>query len=829
MIAPSFLPLLLCVPPPAPRRLLLALLLGGTALSAQVILPSLAPAPGKPPAAAQSSPPSPEVIAVAEIPDRIQTTAALLRAATARALPQPHLVAIERDFPVFRDGCQPLAAATREALKTERSAELIANLRNAWMIIRLRVSNWQNQLRLRNTALQGDYVALARESASWEATSASAAELELPPAILAEIAKLRASIDETRSTVAARRNTLLQLQSAISQLSTELDRLDEEIKAAADVQRGEIFRFDGSPIWRPEARPTAKPASAQAVIPSKGAAEEVVKSYFSLVFGILAALLLLFLAVLSTHLVLRPRARSWVTDQNGSIRALGQVVLRPVTSSILVTVAIALIGAWEIPGFLRTLLWYLLLIPLLRLVPRLLAVDLKSAIWTLAALFAAEGLLSFLPPYALSARLLVLGISAVAISGLWRLQKRLLSSPEPNPWARLAAHFAWFGIALFGAAIAAEIFGAISLSRFLKSAALQTIYGSVVLYGCLLVVYGIVELVLRHTRPAALSHHWQSEGYLRSALTSMLNWLGLLLFLILMLAGFSVLEPSWTLLVQLFARKFSLGAIQFSLGSVAIFFGVVFAAAALSRLLRLLLSAGILGRLALQRGTEEALSKLLHYAILTVGFFLAIGAAGIDMTKITVLAGALGVGVGIGLQNIVNNFLSGLILLFERPIHVGDKITVGQNSGEVKDIGIRASTITTWDGADVVIPNANLISSDFTNWTLTDERRRGVLKIGVAYGTETAKVLALLQEAAASLPAILHDPPPTALFAAFGASSLDFTLHYWTLLSDFIPASSDLHVAVNRLFARENIEIPFPQHDIHVRPPQPPPSPAHSG
>src|SRR5580765_5516001 len=162
-----------------------------------------------------------------------------------------------------------------------------------------------------------------------------------------------------------------------------------------------------------------------------------------------------------------------------------------------------------------------------------------------------------------------------------------------------------------------------------------------------------------------------------------------------------------------------------------------------------------------------ALSSLLNYIILTLGFLLAIGALGIDLTKMTVLAGAFGVGLGFGMQSIVNNFVSGLILLFERPIHVGDIIEVGDLVGEVSRIGIRASIVRTYLGAEMIVPNAQLATERVINWTLSDRRRRIDLAVGVDYGSAPDKVVEVLESVARSHPSILKDPVPQAVFIKF--------------------------------------------------------------
>ena len=182
------------------------------------------------------------------------------------------------------------------------------------------------------------------------------------------------------------------------------------------------------------------------------------------------------------------------------------------------------------------------------------------------------------------------------------------------------------------------------------------------------------------------------------------------------------------------------------------------------------------------------------------------------------LASALSVGIGFGLQAIVNNFVSGLILLFERPIKVGDMIDVGTQVGEVKELGLRATTVQTFDNAEVVIPNSQLISSSVTNWTLAEKKVRVRVPVGVAYGSDISQVFKILLDCAEENPIVLSTPKPAALFLAFGASSLDFELRVWIAdFSDKLVVLSELNEDIDSEFRLAGIEIPFPQTDLHLR------------
>jgi small-conductance mechanosensitive channel len=231
-----------------------------------------------------------------------------------------------------------------------------------------------------------------------------------------------------------------------------------------------------------------------------------------------------------------------------------------------------------------------------------------------------------------------------------------------------------------------------------------------------------------------------------------------------------------------------------------------------------MLSEDIYPRLGTRTGRSSAISTLLHYVVLILGFFLAAIALGFDANRFTLLAGAFGVGIGFGLQTIVNNFISGIILLTEQPVQVGDTIEMGTVFGEVRRIGIRSSTVRTFQGSEVIVPNADLIALQVTNWTLSDRKRRIEIPVGVTYGADPDHVLEVLSRIAEDEPGILPEPKAQGLFRGFGESSLDFELRAWTDDFDrFLVLKSKLCAKIVTSFRVEGIQIPFPQRDLHLR------------
>jgi len=245
---------------------------------------------------------------------------------------------------------------------------------------------------------------------------------------------------------------------------------------------------------------------------------------------------------------------------------------------------------------------------------------------------------------------------------------------------------------------------------------------------------------------------------------------------------------------------------------------VIYGATLASRGIQAVLLNKVLPRYGAAKGVQLSITRLAHYAILTIGFLIMLRVLGFELSQLALLGGALGVGIGFGLQAIVNNFASGLILLFERPIKVGDTIQIGSEIGEVKNLGLRATIIQTFDNAEIVVPNSDLVTGQVTNWTLGERKVRIRVPVGVAYGTDVARVLKILLGCAKENDVVLGLPQPTALFLAFGSSSLDFELRVW--ISEFldkIQVLSDLNQAIEKALAENDIEIPFPQTDLHLR------------
>jgi len=256
-----------------------------------------------------------------------------------------------------------------------------------------------------------------------------------------------------------------------------------------------------------------------------------------------------------------------------------------------------------------------------------------------------------------------------------------------------------------------------------------------------------------------------------------------------------------------------------TVGSLLLLVVLICAVVVGERLFRKHFVARLLKRTHLAPGFQFTLGRVLGYCFLALGFYVSFQVVGINLNSLAILAGAIGVGVGFGLQNIISNFISGLIILAERPITIGDRIEIGGVVGQVREISLRSTTVVTADNIAVIVPNGDFITHSVTNWSYEDPRVRFRIPFGVAYGTDLEMLRKLMLEVAAEHPMALKDPEPQLFFVSFGDSSLNFELAVWSEKWDTLPRGfrSDLFFAIEKKLRENNIEIPFPQREIRVR------------
>ena len=271
-------------------------------------------------------------------------------------------------------------------------------------------------------------------------------------------------------------------------------------------------------------------------------------------------------------------------------------------------------------------------------------------------------------------------------------------------------------------------------------------------------------------------------------------------------------------------RLFTIGTTEVTLSAIFMFLFILLVVVILSRLFARKFLERILIRLQIEEGTRYTFRRIIELAFILIGAIIAFQSIGINLSGLAVIFGLLSVGIGFGLQNITSNFVAGLILLFERPIKVGDRVTVGDVEGDVMDINIRSTTVRSLNNIAIIVPNSEFVSSQVVNWSHGDRKIRLDIEVGVSYQSDLDTVLRSLKEVATENPEILRDPEPDVHLREFGDSSWNMKLRIWIDDPKRHPVvRSDINCAIVRKLRENGVEIPFPQRDLHLRSPLPTP------
>ena len=769
------------------------------------------PKPGAAPPAAQAVPPA---IAVQDIPLEADRLLGVLRALEERIAPTTATRDIEARLPTVAQRIVDAQLETKAQVGTASSMTVLSNLTDIWFGIQGELKASADRLRVRASELGAILDQLTALADTWKRTGDEARRTKAPPAIVKRADDALAAIARTQGLATASRVAVLNLQVKIGEQLALAEAASAQVAQAMSMDMSTLLRPDAPPVWRVWQEPPSPGDLAARVRESAAPQLDILARFFTDRARSTAAHGGLFVAFVLFALMARRQVRRWEAD--GSPDPMLGVLELPVSTALIVTLLMSEILYVRPPMIATNMIGLVLLVPVVRILRRITAPAPTAALWLTAGIFTLNrvrdiALLSA-PVAEQYMALLITVATTVSLVWLWRRDALVVGRyrlPEP---------LAWLGMATLALSVASVVFGYMRLARLLAGGVLRGAYLTLGLYAGAVVAVALFAYLLRVWPLIRLRMVANHRLLFERRAAILIAWGAALLWLREELHWFNLLDDVERLGLAVLEYRLTRGFVSLSLGDVLAFIATVWLSFLVSRFVRFALEEDIFPRLSMGRGLPYAISSLLHYLILLLGFLAAIGAMGVDLNRVTLLTGAFGVGVGFGLQTIVNNFVSGIILRLERPIQVGDAIQMTDLDGEVRRIGIRSTTVHTWRGAEVIVPNATLISGNLTNWTLSDRTRRFELTVGVAYGSDPQRVIDLLRDAAASVTGVLKNPSPVVLFQSFGDSSLNFEVRAWTArFEEWAAVHSQVAVAVNAALRAAGIEIPFPQRDVTLR------------
>ena len=694
-------------------------------------------------------------------------------------------------------------------LTTSPSLDMLYRLKLNWEDFGVRLLVAARELSGPATSLEEQLALLDQLNKTWQGTLQLAKPPETPPLVLQSVQSVVGSIERTQQAAESDRDHLLTWQSRLSEQQARVRTALSSIAQAETQALKNIFVRDSRPIWSLE---TSLGTEWEKHSGESFSSQLETSAAFSkrLPFTFLIHALFIVLTAAALHWM-RRRIRKLSEEKPDLERALPILDLPVSTAFALSMLLVPLIYA-QAPRLIIAIMGAVTIIPTALVLRRLLlrnSYPILNAIVILYFVGQLRILAASLPVLARSiflAQVLGTSIFLVWVLRSWRLPAESVVT-HGRIWQTIRA-IAKIGLVILPAALLANIFGYVNLANLLGILFFRSAYIAATLYTAIRIIEGLIIIALQVRPLGSLRVISLHRPMLKRRACRVLEFLALLFWLNLLLSFFGLRDSLIASIGATLNANLAIGSFSITLGGILAFVITVWASFLISKFLRFLLEEDVYHHLHLAAGIPYAISTILHYVILLIGFFVALGALGIDLTKVTLLAGAFTVGIGFGLQNVINNFVSGLILLFERPIKVGDVIEVGGNVGEVTRIGIRASVIRTADGSEVIVPNGSLISSQVTNWTFSDRQRAVEVSVNVAGGADSQRVVELLKNTAAAHPGVAKAPLPQVYVVSFSAGAVTFQLRAWTdRHEDWAQLRSDLSVAVNNALAREKIAI----------------------
>jgi potassium efflux system protein len=777
----------------------------------------LQPAAGQTPAAADTAvaPEATVEIAPADIPARADADEKYAQAVLRRTRSPDVLRRFEQALARQATALDRMTELTDSGDLSLLSVHRLESLERYWRLKERELEQTRTELgRLTNAASEAA-AELASRRAAWQATSA---QPYLSPALRRRSDELVAQIDRAQAVLTPPLSKLLDLGRRGNALAAQVQMGVSEIVTQVAVQDRRLVTMDMPPLWQTLREADAREPVATGLRRSLEIERAFARDFDAAYSRLLLALGIGALLLLPLMFWIKRRARRLVAD--GQIgENVPQALARPWAAWLLLVAGIAVAYGLQGPSLRQQLVMLLAWVPMLGLLQRNMLDLIGPWAYLSAAFYFLNLVVSLFVGDPLLYRLLLLGLNLLMLAMLgWYLLRARHGAEGSEPaqrsgrWRALA--FLACGVLVVGAV--ANLVGNVSLAEMLISATLDSVYAALAIYAGSQVLLSLFRALL--AGPAAARF---STRYAASLLPAVLN-LGraalVVVWLVFTLQSFRIYRPVSSFATTVLTHEFKLGELALSLGSVVTFALATWAAFWVAKTLRQLLSEDILPSLSLPRGVGNSVSSLSYYVVLFLGLLAALAAAGFQVGQLTLILGALGVGIGFGLQDVVRNFVAGLILMFERPLQRGDTVEVAGVLGVVRDIGLRASIVTTFEGAEVVVPNGMLVADKVVNWTLHSTRRRFDLNVSTHYDADPQRTIELLVQIARSCTGVAATPAPACIMTGLAPGELQFNVRAWTKdFADWIEVRTELAMKIRNGLVEAGIEVPKPQREVLLR------------
>ena len=489
-------------------------------------------------------------------------------------------------------------------------------------------------------------------------------------------------------------------------------------------------------------------------------------------------------------------------------------ISRPI-STFIILFELLIVGIFpDRPNALIEMQLFLSMIPIIRILQTVIKKENRKYIYIISFLYLSFLLNKNSINHELESRLFLLGINiSLLIFIVFIVTKKILSSVAQKTLAKFGNYLLVFFIIILCGAIFANLYGTVLLSSRIIDGVLSIIYSSMIFYVIFIILTAYVVIILRRRISTASNMLEKYSKNIENNIKTLIKiWMFLWWFLV-MVKLLSIYPYLISFKNTILALSWDVANITISVQSTVDFLLIIVATWVVSRLTKTILEVEIFARFKFPRGVPTAILTTINYIIVIAGTIFAFLSLGVSAEQFALVFGALGVGIGFGLRNIIANFVSGIIMVFERPVQIGDTIEVDNTMGSIQSIGARSSTIKTFDGSEVIIPNADFISKEITNWTLSDEHRRKTFEFKVDLDNDIDLILKIMEDVVSSHPDVLKDPKFIATFKGFGEYYLEFKVYFW-LSQNIMTAHSEVAIGIYKALKAANIKMPIQKTDL---------------
>jgi hypothetical protein len=674
-----------------------------------------------------------DILLVTEITAKADEAHKILKVVNKNIVEKKSIKEIEKILPEVIDSLNTLHSDSVYRDLTTFYTRSLQTKRQEWMLYLRKLDEWKTLLAERSRVLETNKEKVQKIYDEWEKEKKKAEKAVIPLNIRLTVNRVESEIDSVNMYLDARIKSLLVMQNQISHQRVNMEEMIARINDIISQKRSRLFIVDQPPLWNLFGTESAKVVIHDEMGESWNDFSKTLSNFAKANRGQLYIHFILFVALLLLFLYFYRLDKQHSLFDKGDevLKASAYFISRPISATFLITIFLSVMLYTEATVTIGELVIVLILIPMQRLMSGAVVEERKRSVHVLSVLYFIIFIINNIVRYPLVQRTLLLLISIAAILIFIQLIKETypLHKQKMKPWPRLLFIALPLTVFVLAVSVIANVVGSFALSMLLTEGIVKSIIVGVILYTTARVLDGLVILSIRK-RIAKNSHFVQAYGEkLERWSILFIHFIAFTIWLRSILKAFRLYQSFQEWIAGIMATQWEFGTFILSVNNIFKFLMILVFVFALSRLIRIILDVEVFSRIHLPRGIPGAISMIIRYTIVGVGIFLAISSLGVDLSTFGLLAGTLGVGLGFGLQNVIANFVSGLILTFERPIQVGDKIEVGEVLGNVKQIGVRSSTVRTFDGSEVIVPNADLNSNQVVNWTLTDRKQRMKLAV----------------------------------------------------------------------------------------------------